>query len=260
MGTLGARHLLRRAAGDNSPAIHTPVRPDVYHIVGRLYQVHIVLNNQHRVPLVGKRLQNFNEFLETFSSRKRKNLRKERIRVQEQGLKLQRKVSNDIADSDWMTFYHFYHDTYLKRSGRQGYLNQAFFKMLAEQLSDSIMMVTAEKSGNMVAGALFFFDEQTLYGRYWGCQEEHEFLHFETCYYQGIEFAIERGLKRFDPGAQGEHKIQRGFTPRITYSNHFVAQPDFAKAIGNFLKEERAQIESYCLNAKSFLPFKQRDN
>lgn len=204
-----------------------------------------------------KGFQNFNEFLDTFSSRKRKNLRKERMRVQEEGVELHRKVGGGITQFDWINFYNFYQDTYLKYSGGKGYLNETFFKMLMERLPDSIMMVTAEKSGNMIAGALFFFDEHTLYGRYWGCQEEVEFLHFEACYYQGIEFAIERGLEQFDPGAQGEHKIQRGFNPRITYSNHFIAEPAFAKAIENYLVEERLYIENYCLNAQKFLPFRQ---
>jgi predicted N-acyltransferase len=200
--------------------------------------------------------QNFDDFLSTFSSRKRKNLRKERIRVQENNIVLSRKVGNDISNSDWERFYYFYHLTYLKRSGRQGYLNKEFFRLLSEKLFDSIMMVTAELHGNTIASSLFFFDSQTLYGRYWGCQEEHEFLHFEACYYQGIEFAIERGLNRFDPGAQGEHKIQRGFTPRITYSNHLIAKPKFSSAIENFLNEERPEILDYCNDAKKYLPFK----
>ena len=173
------------------------------------------------------------------------------LRVQENNIILNRKVGNDIGNSDWERFYYFYHLTYLKRSGRQGYLNKEFFRILSEKLFDSIMMVTAELHGNTIASSLFFFDSQTLYGRYWGCQEEHEFLHFEACYYQGIEFAIERGLNRFDPGAQGEHKIQRGFTPRITYSNHLIAKPKFSSAIENFLNEERPEILDYCNVAKN---------
>ncbi|GAB1262892.1 GNAT family N-acetyltransferase [Aurantivibrio plasticivorans] len=192
---------------------------------------------------------NFDDFLTTFNSRKRKNLKKERARVKEQGVTLLRKTGDEITEQEWETFYRFYHYTYLKRSGRQGYLNKMFFKSLADNLNDAVMMVVAEKNTDIIAASLFFYDETTLYGRYWGCEQEQEFLHFEACYYQGIEFAIEQGLKRFDPGAQGEHKIQRGFTPTLTYSNHTIANEQFREAIARFIEEETQQVQRYCEHA-----------
>lgn len=198
----------------------------------------------------------FDDFLATFSSRKRKNLRRERRRVAEQGLELSIKEGKEVSEEEWQAFYRFYHLTYYKRSGRQGYLNQSFFLTLAESMPDKIMMVQARHRGELVAGSLFFHDKETLYGRYWGCNHEFEFLHFEACYYQGIDYAIDRGLKRFDPGAQGEHKIQRGFTPVPTWSNHWIARPEFREAIDRFLGQERPAMEEFIEDAKELLPFK----
>lgn len=201
--------------------------------------------------------ESFEDFLSTFSSRKRKNLNKERRRVAEQGIQLTRKGGADITAEEWRQFYLFYQLTYLKRSGRKGYLNQDFFAALASQMPDQILMVLAHHDSELVAAALFFEGSDTLYGRYWGCREEFDFLHFEACYYQGIEYAIERGLHRFDPGAQGEHKIQRGFTPLLTWSNHWIALPPFAEAIDHFLQEEAPEVRAYLERAKTLLPFKQ---
>lgn len=200
----------------------------------------------------------FQEFLSTFTSRKRKNVNRERRVVREQGIKIQWKQGTEINEEDWQRFYQFYHLTYFKRSGRQGYLNQDFFLRLGQSMPDQLAMVNAveEASGIVVAAALFFHDSHTLYGRYWGCSEEVEFLHFEACYYQGIEFAIQHRLQRFDPGAQGEHKIQRGFTPLATYSNHWIAQSDFRRAIVTYLAEENAHNLRYLEHAKEYLPFK----
>lgn len=200
--------------------------------------------------------QSFDEFLSTFSSRKRKNLNKERHRVAQQGIRLTRKRGSEISGEEWRQFYFFYQLTYLKRSGRKGYLNEDFFMMLAAGMPEQILMVLAHHEDELIAAALFFEDADTLYGRYWGCREEFDFLHFEACYYQGIDYAIERGLQRFDPGAQGEHKIQRGFMPLLTWSNHWIALPPFREAIDGFLREEAPAVQAYLDDAKSLLPFK----
>ncbi|MEX1032875.1 MAG: GNAT family N-acetyltransferase [Cellvibrionaceae bacterium] len=200
--------------------------------------------------------QSFDDFLATFSSRKRKNLKKERRRIAEQGIELITKTGSDITSDEWRRFYYFYHFTYFKRSGRHGYLSEAFFLTLADTMPENVVMVIARQHNEMVAASLFFQDRDTLYGRYWGCSQEFEFLHFEACYYQGIEYAIEKGLQRFDPGAQGEHKIQRGFTPVPTWSNHWIAHPDFRSAIDNFLIQEAAGTAEYIEQAKTLLPFK----
>ncbi|UTA47977.1 GNAT family N-acetyltransferase [Simiduia sp. 21SJ11W-1] len=201
--------------------------------------------------------QNFDDFVATFASRKRKTLLRERRRVAEQGLRLTRHTGSDISAEQWRFFYHCYHTTYLKRSGQPGYLNLGFFEQLAQSLGEQILMVIAEQAGQPVAAALYFFDAHTLYGRYWGCLEEFDCLHFEACYYQGIEFAIERKLARFDSGAQGEHKIQRGFTPVAVYSNHWLAHEGGRAAVEAFIETESLQTRQYLQAAADYLPFKQ---
>lgn len=201
--------------------------------------------------------RDFDHFLEGFKSRKRKSLRAERRKVREQGVELICREGQDISAEQWELFYQFYHRTYFKRSGRQGYLNLDFFQRLARQCSQNLMMVQAFHEENMVAGALYFKDSLCLYGRYWGCLEEFDALHFEACYYQGIEYAIAKKLQRFDPGAQGEHKIQRGFRPSFVHSLHWIEDREFRPAIANFLTKEQVQIQGYYEDACRYLPFKE---
>ena len=203
-----------------------------------------------------KQYSSFEDFINGFTSRKRKNLRKERQTVTASGVQLHRLTGNDITQQHWDDFYQFYHTTYLKRSGSTGYLNRDFFQRLASAIPDQLLMVVAEQNHEPIAAALFFFDSQKLYGRYWGCRQEISGLHFEACYYQGIEFAIEQGLQSFDPGAQGEHKIQRGFEPTLTYSNHWLAHPEFSHAINDFLQREKPSIIEYQSQCSEHLPFK----
>jgi len=198
----------------------------------------------------------FTEFISSFNSRKRKSLKKERQQVVNAGVTLTRLVGTEIGNTDWDNFYRFYHSTYLKRSGNGGYLNRDFFQSLAQHCADNILLVKAEKGGAMIAGALYFFDSQTLYGRYWGCDIDVPGLHFEACYYQGIEFAIERKLLRFDPGAQGEHKIQRGFEPTFTHSNHWLVEPMFYDAVADFVEGEAEEVTRYQSQCRELLPFK----
>lgn len=201
--------------------------------------------------------RDFDDFLAEFASRKRKNLRKERQKVLEQGLTLRTLEGTEIDAECWRRFYYFYRTTYAKRSGHGGYLSQDFFIKIGHTLPEHIVMVLAEHEGETVAGALNFRSSNTLYGRYWGCTREFDQLHFEACYYQGIEYCIKHGLQRFDPGAQGEHKIQRGFQPTDTWSNHWIADPQFRDAIRNFCEEESRQLQEYKKDAASYLPFKQ---
>lgn len=200
--------------------------------------------------------QEFDDFLATFNSRKRKNLRKERQRVIEQGLQLRVLEGAQITDDDWCRFHHFYQLTYAKRSGHGGYLGAQFFSEIGRALRAQIVMMVAEWRGDRVAAALNFKDATTLYGRYWGCSREFEFLHFETCYYQGIEYCIRHGLQHFDPGAQGEHKIQRGFEPIPTYSLHWLEHAGLRRAVDDFLVRERRQMRQYLQEAANLLPFK----
>lgn len=199
----------------------------------------------------------FDAFLADFSSRKRKNIKKERAKVNQQDFVITRTTGTQLSAQDWSDFHQLYQRTYQKRSGHNGYLNGDFFQRLGVALPQNTLLVRAYQQNQLVAAALYFYDSQTLYGRYWGATEEFDGLHFECCYYQGIEFAIEQQLQRFDPGAQGEHKIQRGFVPVLTQSFHQLAHPEFNHAISQFLVEEKQHNRQYCADARSYLPFKE---
>ena len=203
----------------------------------------------------------FDDFLATMNSRKRKNIVKERRQVVAQGFVFDAKTADALTAQDWNRFYTLYRNTYLKRSGHAGYLNADFFQRLGATMNKNLVLINALQCGEngspeVVAAALFVRDQHTLYGRYWGCFEEYQFLHFETCYYQGIDYAIANGISRFDGGAQGEHKLARGFEPVITHSYHWLAAPEFRSAIGNFTAEEALTIRDYAEAARNSLPFK----
>lgn len=198
--------------------------------------------------------QCFDDFLAACSSRKRKNFRKERQAIAEQGISFHWLSGTEITPDDWQRFYPFYAATYLKR-GRSPYLGSTFFTRLGELMPESLRLVFARHQGREVAGALFLADEHTLYGRYWGCLEEYDRLHFETCFYQGMERCIVEGLQRFDAGAQGEHKLLRGFEPVLTQSWHRL-QPGLHGAVADFLLQEREGIRAYQRDALSYLPFR----
>jgi predicted N-acyltransferase len=202
--------------------------------------------------------ESFDDFLNDLNSRKRKSIRKERKQVSEQGISFRITEGEAISDEQWSDFYLYYQTTYLSR-GMQGYLKRVFFKTIATTMPEQIFLVNAVKDGKDIAAALFFKNGEKLFGRYWGCRSEYQFLHFETCYYQGLDYAIKHGLRVFDAGAQGEHKIQRGFRPITTYSSHWIANKGFSDAIENFLKEERPHILGYQRDASSLLPFRNSD-
>lgn len=201
--------------------------------------------------------RNFEDFLGALNSRKRKSIRKERRQVAEQGISFAHFHGRDIPNHVLSAFYVFYQATYLKR-GQHPYLNKRFFELLLEQLPGHVHLVMAVREGELIAGALFLAGENTLYGRYWGCLDEYNHLHFETCYYQGIELAMDLGLTHIDAGAQGEHKLVRGFEPVITHSWHGVLHSGFREAIENFTREEADHVLSYFEDARSVLPFRQQ--
>ena len=202
----------------------------------------------------------FEAFLATLKAKKRKTIRAERRKVAEQGIICQRKCGAAITDEDWKAFYHCYVMTYAVR-GQQPYLTIDFFMALAATMSEHLMLAQAlDASGEIIASSLFLYDDRhsenaTLYGRYWGALGEYDSLHFELCYYQGIEFAIEQGLKYFDPGTQGEHKLVRGFIPTTTHSIHRIYDPRFVPAIANFCVQDRAHMAQYRQQAFEALPF-----
>jgi len=206
-------------------------------------------------PVSGEPYRDFDHFLQGFRSSKRKQIKRERRKVAEQDVDVRRVSGAQITDKDWHAFYQCYQATYLKRSGHSGYLNKDFFDFIATDLSDQCMLVSAYRNDAVIACSLFFFDQHSLYGRYWGALSDIDCLHFEACYYQGIEFAIERGLEHFNPGTQGEHKLVRGFQPTKTHSFHWVADPEFARAIGDFLNRERSHTDRYKEATEQCLPF-----
>lgn len=214
--------------------------------------------------------QSFDDFLAKMHSRKRKDIRKQRSEVAKLGLNIRFIDAEEVTDQQWLAFSYCYQVTYAKRSGHYGYLNLTFFKALALSMPEQIKLVIVEKNdegdsesegevGQIIASALYFCSDTHLYGRYWGALEEVEGLHFEVCYYQGIEYCIKHGLQTFDAGAQGEHKIPRGFEPVKVFSNHEISHPAFRGAIADFTQTENIQISRYMTEMTKRLPFK-RDN
>lgn len=199
----------------------------------------------------------FSDFLASLNARKRKAIKKERKQIEEEGISFRQTDGADISETQWTDFYLCYQTTYLAR-GMQGYLDIEFFRRIGETMPEQILLINAVKDNYDIAAALFLKSKDSLFGRYWGSRVEQQFLHFETCYYQGQEYAIANNLAVFDSGAQGEHKIQRGFEPIYTHSNHWIADQNFSRAIQNFLEEERGHIDQYKIQAESLLPFKKR--
>ncbi len=200
----------------------------------------------------------FDDFLATLTSRKRKAIRKERRTVAESGVAVKALNGDTIEEHHWDAFYRFYLNTTDRKWG-PNYLNRAFFSHLHETLRDRVVLVMAEASGIPVGGALNLLGADTLYGRNWGCSEDYKFLHFEACYYRAIDFAIERGLKWVEAGAQGPHKIQRGYLPRPTYSAHWIADPGFKNAVARFLDEERREIAEEMRLCAAQSPYRQEN-
>jgi len=184
----------------------------------------------------------FDEFLEAFASRKRKAVRKERASALSGGLTVEHISGRDISEAHWDAFFRFYMDTGERKWGRP-YLNRAFFSLLGQAMADRCLLMMAKREGRYIAGALNIIGGDCLYGRYWGAIEHHPFLHFELCYYQAIDYAIAHKLARVEAGAQGEHKLARGYLPVETYSAHWIADPGLRRAIARFLEQERSAVD-----------------
>jgi uncharacterized protein len=198
---------------------------------------------------------NFEEFLASLTQPKRKKIRAERRKVAEQGVVLERLIGNAITPADWHFFYRCYERTYLEHRSTP-YLNEAFFQAVGQAMPEGFILVKASFEGTPIAASLLMRDQDRLYGRYWGALAHVPCLHFEACYYQAIEVAIELGLAVMEGGAQGEHKMARGFLPTVTTSTHWLAEPAFANAVQNFLDRESAGMESYVDELTDRSPFK----
>jgi uncharacterized protein len=202
----------------------------------------------------GRGYRDFGDFLTALSSRKRKAIRKEREAARS-GLEFVALRGADIGSAEWDWMWRFYQDTGSRKWGRP-YLTRQFFDLIGEHLGDSLLLFLALRNGQPIAGALNLIGRDTLYGRYWGAVEEVQFLHFELCYYQAIEWAIENGLRYVQAGAQGEHKLARGYEPVITKSAHFIVDPGFRQAVENFLEEERRAIAAEMAWLRGALPYR----
>ena len=197
----------------------------------------------------------YDDFLADLSSRKRKALRKERDRAQAFGGTIRHLTGSDLTPAHWDAFWTFYQDTGSRKWGRP-YLTRAFFDEVQATMRDDVLLVIAERNGRPVAGALNFLGRDTIYGRYWGCTEDHPFLHFELCYHQAIDYAIAHGLARVEAGAQGEHKLARGYLPVATHSLHWIADRGFRDAVARYLDAERRAMGEEIEVVTAYGPFR----
>ena len=203
--------------------------------------------------------KNFDDFLATFTASKRKKVRRERRRMNEHNIVFDVRDGGSLTESDWHAIMPLYRHTFLRR-GREPYLGLEFFLEIAQRMPESLVVFLGKTAEKLVSVAICFRSDTALYGRYWGATEYLDSLHFETCYYQGIEYCIENGLKLFEPGTQGEHKISRGFVPTETWSAHWLAHPRFASAVNDFLGRERDYIDEYIGAASQHTPYRRHDN
>ena len=198
----------------------------------------------------------FDDFLADLSSRKRKQIRKERREALASGVEIECLTGKALREEHWDAFFQFYMDTGSRKWGTP-YLTREFFSLMSERMADDILLILCKRNGRYIAGALNIIGSDVLFGRNWGCIEDHKYLHFEACYYQAIEFAINRKLKKVEAGAQGAHKLQRGYMPMPTYSSHWIANPGFREAISHYLESERAHVQDDINYLEDRGPFRQ---
>ena len=198
---------------------------------------------------------NFDDFLNHLASRKRKTIRRERKEALRAGIEVCWLTGADLTEAVWDAFFAFYMETGSRKWGRP-YLTRGFFSIVGQKMRDRILLVMARRAGRWIAGAINFIGDGALYGRNWGATEHHPFLHFELCYYQAIDYAITHGLKRVEAGAQGEHKLARGYLPHTTYSAHFIADPALRRAVADFLSRERVYVQAAAEELAAAAPFR----
>lgn len=199
----------------------------------------------------------FADFLGGFTAVKRKKTQRERRRVREAGIEFSARDGNELNAADWDAIMPLYADTFLRR-GREPYLNRDFFQRICQSMPASVVVFCGADAAGLTAVAICFRSPTTLYGRYWGASRFVDSLHFETCYYQGIEYCIQQGLQSFEPGTQGEHKLSRGFVPEPTWSAHWLSHPQFAAAVDDYLARERAHVDEYINVLGEHIPYKQQ--
>lgn len=243
------------ATGASSVHVLFPTREDIRN----LSEAGFLTRHDCQFQWFRRGLRDFDDFLDTLRSARRKKVRRERRKVAEQGIELETLHGGDIRDADWPALFRCYVSSYHIR-GMTPYLNERFFRELARSaLGDRLVVFAARRDHRIIAAAICLRDSEALFGRHWGALEEADSLHFETCYYQGIEYCLRHGLDRFEPGTQGEHKIHRGFEPVPTRSAHWIPDPDLREAVARFLARERRAVEAYAAAAADHLPYHRRE-
>ncbi|QKV20555.1 N-acetyltransferase [Oricola thermophila] len=256
--------IARRALADGLKALTGRLDVSSAHVtfatetdIATLQDAGFLLRTDQQFHFRNEGYANFDDFLASLASRKRKNIRKERQTALSDGINIEWLTGNDLTEGVLDAFYEFYLDTGSRKWGRP-YLNRLFYSLIAETMPDDILLVMAKRDGRYIAGAINFIGDDRLYGRHWGCIEHHPCLHFEVCYYQAIEFAIASKLEYVEAGAQGEHKLARGYLPVTTHSAHYIANTGFRKAVANYLEHERNDVERFSDVLASHAPFKKR--
>jgi predicted N-acyltransferase len=246
----GSQEVARRA---HASSVHVTFLPEAE--AARFEAMGFLVRTDQQFHWENRGYGDFDDFLESLNSRKRKQTRKERRDALADGIEVVQLTGADLKEEHWDAFFRFYIDTGSRKWGSP-YLNRKFFRMVHETMADRVLLVMARRGGRWIAGALNFIGRDTLYGRNWGCTEDVPFLHFECCYYQAIDFAIARGLARVEAGAQGAHKLARGYLPRITYSVHWLRDSGFHEAVARYLERERAQVEQDVAFLADHAPFR----
>jgi hypothetical protein len=242
---------LREAVGASSIHVTFPDRRDGE----ALERAGFVMRTGEQFHFVNEGYRDFDDFLSALASRKRKAIKRERRDALGDEISVELLTGSDIKSEHWDAFFAFYMDTGSRKWGRP-YLTRDFFDRIGAAMADRILLVMAKRAGRYIAGAINFLGDDAVYGRNWGAIEERPFLHFEICYYQAIEFAIRRGIGRVEAGAQGEHKLARGYRPVPTYSAHEFADPRFHRAVADYLKHERAAVDESIAEYAELLPFR----
>ena len=268
----GPRILIK--SGENSTSIaQTLITAATEHAQSLdVSSLHWLFTNQHDTPLFdddhrymlrlgcqfhwqNNKYKSFDDYLSYLTSKKRKQIKRERRLVKEQGVELEVLHGDQMSDEHWHIYHRFYCSTFERKSGMPT-LSLGFFQQLGESMPENVVVVMAKYQGDYVASAFNIKGADTLYGRHWGCNRDFANLHFEACYYQGLEYCIDHQLQYFEPGAQGEHKISRGFLPTATWSAHWLADPQFRQAIGHYLEHETEGMEHYIKELVAHSPFK----
>ncbi len=259
--TTSQREELQRALAAGIIQLARELKVSSAHVTFATEAEHTLMSEEGLMPRLSEQFHwknegytTFDDFLAALSSRKRKTIRRER-EIANQRVQISILTGNDIQERHWDAFFRFYMNTSDRKWG-QAYLNRKFFSLLGERLKESVVLVMGEENGALVCGALNLRGGDTLFGRNWGTVVDYPMLHFEVCYYRAIEFAIAHKLAWVEAGAQGEHKIQRGYLPRSTYSNHWIAERGFRNAVADFLERERAAVSQQMAELTEMGPFK----